>query len=283
MTTRNMTQEEVVQLVEWAAQEGWNPGLCDAERFWATDPEGFMAIDVDGQMAGAGCAFYHGPEYGFMGLFIMLPEFRGQGLGRTLWYARRDKLRSRLSADATIGMDAVTNMIPFYAEGGFEVFARHCRFTLSAENVSVPENPAVVRLTEPDLAEVRALDRRGFPCEREKYLGAWTTQPNAYWLGLPGNNGLEGYSVMRLCRSGWKVGPLMAAGKDQARQLLLACIARAERGPVFIDVPDNNPAAWSLCEEFNMEQVFECTRMYFGPAPELDHAWIYGVTSLEAG
>lgn len=283
MTTRNMTREEVVQLVEWAAQEGWNPGLHDADSFWMTDPDGFMAIDVDGQMAGAGCAFYHGPQYGFMGLFIMRPEFRGQGLGRTLWYARRDKLRSRLSAGGSIGMDAVTNMIPFYAEGGFEVFARHCRFTLPAESISAETNPAVVALTAADLAEVQTLDRHGFACAREKYLGAWTSQPDAHWLGLQGSHGLEGYCVLRPCRSGWKIGPLFASGKDQARQLFLACVAQAQSGPMFIDVPDNNPAAWSLCEEFQMEQVFECTRMYFGPAPQLDHAWIYGVTSLEAG
>lgn len=283
MTIRNMTREEVVQLVEWAAQEGWNPGLSDADSFWATDPEGFMAIDVDGQMAGAGCAFYHGPEYGFMGLFIMRPEFRGQGLGRQLWYARRDKLRSRLSAYGTIGMDAVTNMIPFYAEGGFEVYSRHCRFTLLAEKISAEASPAVVGLASEDFAEVQQLDRHGFPCVREKYLQAWTSQAGSHWLGLQGSNGLEGYCVMRPCRSGWKIGPLFAAGKDQAKQLFLTCVAKAKTGPVFIDVPDNNPDAWSLCEEFQMEQVFECTRMYHGPAPELDHAWIYGVTSLEAG
>jgi len=283
MTTRRMNYAEVGQLVEWAAQEGWNPGLADADSFWATDPEGFLAIDVEGQMAGAGCAFYHGPAYGFMGLFIMRPEFRGQGLGRTLWYARRDKLRSRLSPEGSIGMDAVTHMIPFYAAGGFEVFARHCRFQLNTQDLTAEVSPAVVALTAEDLPEVQALDRHGFPCPREKYLAAWTSQPDAYWLGLRGDNGLQSYSVMRPCRAGWKVGPLFASTKEEARQLFLACVARAEKGPVFLDVPDNNPAAWSLCEEFGMQQVFECTRMYFGPVPELDHAWIYGVTSLEAG
>ncbi len=283
MTIRNMTQEEVVKLVDWAAQEGWNPGLSDADSFWATDPQGFMAIDVDGQMAGAGCAFYHGPEYGFMGLFIMWPEFRGKGLGRTLWYARRDKLRSRLAVGGTIGMDAVTNMIPFYADGGFEVLYRHCRFTLSAESISAEVNPSVVALAMEDYAEVQKIDRHGFPCERDKYLKAWISQPGAYWLGLQGGNGLDGYCVMRPCRTGWKIGPLLARGKEPARQLFLACIAQAKSGPVFLDVPENNPAAWNLCEEFHMEQVFECTRMYLGPPPELDHDWIYGVTSLEAG
>jgi len=283
MTTRSMNREEVGELVEWAAQEGWNPGLSDADSFWKTDPEGFMAMDVDRQMAGAGCAFYHAPEYGFMGLFILRPEFRGKGLGRTLWYARRDKLLSRLAPGGTIGMDAVTNMIPFYAEGGFEIFARHCRFTLSADGITADVDPAVVALTDEDLDEVRAIDKHGFPCVREKYLSAWTLQPNSHRFGYRGSNGLEGYAVMRPCRSGWKIGPLFASSKNVALDLFLKCVTQAKSGPIFMDVPENNVLAWQLCEEFKMEQVFECTRMYYGPAPPLDHDWIYGVTSLEAG
>ena len=35
LATRNMTRAEVDELVGWAAAEGWNPGLHDAE---ATNP-----------------------------------------------------------------------------------------------------------------------------------------------------------------------------------------------------------------------------------------------------
>ena len=43
MNIRLMTRDELDTLVDWAACEGWNPGLDDAEVFWATDPEGFVA------------------------------------------------------------------------------------------------------------------------------------------------------------------------------------------------------------------------------------------------
>jgi hypothetical protein len=29
--------------------------------------------------------------------------------------------------------------------------------------------------------------------------------------------------------------------------------------------------------------MFECTRMYLGPAPELQHHRIYGITTMELG
>lgn len=283
MNTRSMDFSEVEQLVRWAADEGWNPGIQDAKNLWAADEAGFMVIDVEGKMAGAGAAFFHGPAYGFMGLFIMRPEFRGQGLGKKLWFARRDRLQERLSAGGTIGMDAVTHMIPFYAKGGFESFTRHCRFMLDPTQVSIEANEDVFELTNADWTEVESLDRNGFPCQRTKYLSTWIAQAGAFALGIRGVNGLSGYAVIRPCLSGWKIGPLIAEDACKARKLLHACVQRAQDGPVYLDVPENNPNAWTLCKDLGMQQVFECTRMYLGAVPEMEHRMIYGVTSLEAG
>jgi hypothetical protein len=33
-----MRRAELDTLVEWAADEGWNPGRNDAQIFWDTDP-----------------------------------------------------------------------------------------------------------------------------------------------------------------------------------------------------------------------------------------------------
>ena len=39
-----MTSDEVERIaVEWAAKEGWNPGIYDAPCFYGTDPKGFFA------------------------------------------------------------------------------------------------------------------------------------------------------------------------------------------------------------------------------------------------
>ena len=38
--TRTMSRDEVALAVDWAAQEGWNPGLHDAQTFRVADPGG---------------------------------------------------------------------------------------------------------------------------------------------------------------------------------------------------------------------------------------------------
>ena len=114
MLIRPMVREEVDLLVEWAALEGWNPGLDDADVYWAADPDGFIAAELDGEVVGGGSIVTHGPTYGFMGFFIVRPEWRGRGLGRELWWARRTRLLDRLEPGATVEMDGVFAMEHFF-------------------------------------------------------------------------------------------------------------------------------------------------------------------------
>ncbi len=288
VTFRPMEEAEVHQLVDWATAEGWDPGKHDADCFWQADPHGFLAMEIDGVLAGGGDIVRHNPKFGFMGLFIVKPEFRGKGFGRQLWFKRRDTLRARLDADGTIGLDAVTNMIPFYAAGGFQPDTRHLRYQ-SGENSSVaPANVKaaageLVPITQVDFADVHDMDERCFPGTREAFLQPWLNQPGAHSLAFVNNSQLQGYGVMRPCQVGWKLGPLHCNSPEVAAAMLPHFVSLAGEGPVFIDAPENNPAATALCEQLGMNVVFECTRMYFGPTPRMDDAAIYGNTTLELG
>ena len=47
---RALTAEELQTAVDWAGQEGWNPGLHDAACFRSSDPDGFKGGFLDGRM-----------------------------------------------------------------------------------------------------------------------------------------------------------------------------------------------------------------------------------------
>ena len=44
-----MAPSEVQLALDWAAHEGWNPGLHAATTFYATDPQGFLIAELDGE------------------------------------------------------------------------------------------------------------------------------------------------------------------------------------------------------------------------------------------
>ena len=286
LSIRTMTRSEVDELVAWAAREGWNPGLHDAEIFWATDPAAFIAADLGGEMIGGGAITAYGDEFGFMGFFIVRPEYRGRGLGDALWHARRARLLARLRPGASIGMDGVFDMQHYYAKGGFVFSHRDLRFR--AQIAKRPDTPSaavgnVVPLTDIPFDDVLTYDRTCFPAPRADFLKAWIAQPDALALGYRRDGRLGGYGVVRRCGEGCKVGPLFADDAQAAEALYAGLAGFAAGGPLFLDVPENNPAAMALARRHGMVEVFGCARMYLGPAPAIAHERVFGVTTFELG
>lgn len=278
---RQASRAEFDTAVEWAAGEGWNPGLHDTEVFWQTDPEGFVCAERAGEVVATGSIVSYGGDFGFMGFFIVRPDLRGQGLGRTFWHWRRDTLLKRLKPGAAIGMDGVFDMQPFYAKGGFVFSHRNLRM----EGVGQASRPAssISELSMVPFSLVSEYDRRHFGFEREAFLRRWVSMDEGFALGAFEGDALKGYGVIRPCERGYKIGPLFADDPQTAEDLFAALSDRATGQPLFLDTPENNPAALALAERHGMTEVFGCARMYYGPAPELPWANIFGISTFELG
>lgn len=286
LVIRNMSRSEVDELVAWAAREGWNPGLHDAEVFWATDQDAFIAADLDGEMIGGGAITSYNGDFGFMGFFIVRPEYRGRGFGQTLWHARRQRLLDRLRPGASIGMDGVFEMQDYYAKGGFSFSHRNMRF-----RAEVPDRTTTLRDVDKNIIPLAAIpfeqvldyDRTCFPALRPTFLREWIAQPNALAVGYQRDGKLSGYGVVRRCREGCKVGPLFANDIQMAEALYSHLAGFAAGGPLYLDAPENNPTAMALVQQHQMIEVFGCARMYLGPLPDLVHERVFGVTTFELG
>lgn len=280
MNIRQMTRDELDTLVEWAACEGWNPGLDDAEVFWNTDPEGFVAAEIEGELIGGGSIVAYEKKYGFIGLFIVRPEYR-DGLGDHLWRECNRRLLARLDADAAIGLDGVFNMQHYYARGGFRFVCRDLRF--EGLGMDFPRPKHIVEASALPFECIAAYDRRHFPATRSRFLQEWIHRPSGHALAVVDVGEIRGYAVMRPCRIGYKIGPLFAADAEVAESLLVAVASRVPGEPIFLDVPEINRDALALVARYRMSAVFGCARMVLGPLPELPDAEIFGVTTFELG
>jgi len=281
MHIRRMTRDELDVLVEWAAREGWNPGLDDAEVFWDTDPDGFVAAEIGGELVGGGSVVAYDKRYGFMGFFIMRPDCRGRGLGDRLWKERKQRLLARLEAGASIGMDGVFDMQEYYARGGFRFVCRDLRFEGRGVESLQPEG--IVEASSLPFERIDVYDRRHFPAPRTGFLRRWTQRPGGHALAMVEDDAIRGYGVMRPCRTGHKIGPLFAANSSVAEQLLIAFASRVPGEPIFLDVPEINRDAVALVADHGMKEVFGCARMVLGPVPKLPDDEIFGVTTFELG
>lgn len=86
-TIRPLRQEDARLPVEWAAGEGWNPGLHDAGSFFAADPQGFLVGMVGEEHVATISVVRYGTSFGFLGLYIVRTLFRGRGHGLRIWNA----------------------------------------------------------------------------------------------------------------------------------------------------------------------------------------------------
>jgi hypothetical protein len=132
-------------------------------------------------------------------------------------------------------------------------------------------------------AELLAYDRTCFPAPRPTFLEAWISQADARAVGYLREDQLAGYGVARRCGEGCKIGPLFADDLHVAEALYAALSHFAVGGPLFLDAPENNLAAMELVRRHKLLEVFGCARMYLGPAPDIAHERVFGVTTFELG
>lgn len=275
-TVRPMMRDELALALDWAAAEGWNPGLFDAESFYQADPHGFFLGELAGKPIACISAVAYDAHFGFLGLYIVKPAFRGQGFGQQMWKVALDYL----GTERVIGLDSVLAQQENYEKSGFQFAYRHLRHE-GIGGESLPDG--AINLKTVPFEMLLAYDRQRFPAKREPFLRAWLTQPDSVGWGFLTQERLTGYGVIRPCRTGFKIGPLFADSEEIARKLLQALLAQAPNAPVFFDTPEANPAALTLARSWGMKPIFETIRMYAHGQPDIPLEFVFGVTTLELG
>jgi hypothetical protein len=279
---RSATAEEFATAIDWAAAEGWNPGLDDLPVFHQTDPDGFLMGFLDGKPVSSISVVRYGGNYGFLGFYIVAAEHRGTGVGFATWNAGLAHLAGR-----TVGLDGVVAQQDNYRKSGFVLAGRNIRYTGRPELEPVGTSDAVRPVAMTDLDAITAYDRNFFPAPRDIFVKSWVlSHEGARREGLVyiADGNIAGYGVIRECRSGFKIGPLFADDEPVAAALFKALCREVPPGTdLSLDVPEANNAAVRMAENAGMSPVFETARMYKGIAPELPLARIFGITTFELG
>jgi len=272
---RQAERTEIELMIDWAAREGWNPGLNDADPFHAANPGGFLVGTLDGLPVASISVVAYGPEDGFLGFYIVTPEHREKGFGYRLWQHGIDRLGRR-----NIGLDGVVQQQDNYRRSGFSLAWNNIRYR-GRGTAQVPSGLMAASAVPFD--EMLAYDAAHFGCERPSFLRRWIAPPAGLALASIENGSLAGYGVIRACREGHKIGPLFAESPNIADKLFLGLTASVPGEHFYLDIPEPNADARALVQRFGMEPVFETARMYTRGNPGIPLATIFGITSFELG
>lgn len=273
---KNMKKDDLKLAIKWAENEGWNPGVYDEDSFYPTDPDGFFMGYLRQEPVSCISAVAYDNKFGFLGLYIVKPEFRGKGMGIKIWEKGLEYLQDR-----NIGLDGVSAQQQNYKNYGFKPSHKNIRFSGIVEGIhDISEN--LCALKSFPVKKLVKYDTKIFSTNRSKFLVKWINQNQSRALGFLSGNDLSGYGVIRPCGVGFKIGPLFAENEQIAQELFKGLTQNLIGKTVFLDVPEPNSSALAFATRNNMKKVFETVRMYNKYIPNLPLE-IFGITTLELG
>jgi GNAT superfamily N-acetyltransferase len=275
LSIRAMGPADLNTMADWAAAEGWNPGLADTSCFAVIDPAGFLIGEFEGKPAATISNVNYGDGFSFLGFYIVRPDLRGRGFGFEIW-----KAALAHSGRRVIGLDGVVAQQGNYRKSGFSLAYRNVRYGGVASLAD--KHAGAVALRDVPFNLLAAEDARCFPADRLAFLRAWIDAPGHVGRAFLRDGGLAAWGVIRPCRSGRRIGPLYASDREAAESVFSALVSSGD-GEVFIDVPEPNPAAVELAVRRGLKPSFETARMYTGPVRPVAVGRLFGVSTLEIG
>ncbi|MDD2331795.1 MAG: GNAT family N-acetyltransferase [Candidatus Cloacimonetes bacterium] len=278
MTIRKAMPEELSWIRSLASQEGWNPGVDDMPAFYAQDPQGFLVGELEGKPIGTISCVRYENNFGFIGFYIVLPEYRGKGYGKQLFECALKELEGRCT-----GLDGVPSEIGTYERYGFKLAHNNIRFEY-INRIGSHHDPFAVDAFEVATSALEEYDLKHFQYPRKAFLRKWLDMPKGESKVYLSSGRIKGYGTIRKCSRGYKIGPLFADDALVADALFQSLCSTADlRSEIYLDVPEVNPQAVKFATKYGMQKVFGTARMYLGSPKELPLGDIFGITSFELG
>ncbi len=276
-TIKRMESQHMQTIIDLMQAEGWNPGIYDAQTFYAADPDGFFMGCLGDEIICTASAVIYDDNFAFFGCYIVKPEYRDQGYGFQVTQARLEYV-----GDRNLGLDGVLDMSSKYTNIGFQTAYETTRYH-AKPHLDTISHPQIADAKNILFADVVEYDAQYFPAKRAMFLRHWINQPECTALVYLKHNKIHGFGVIRKCIKGYKIGPLFAENADIADILYRQLAGNTYGAIIYIDIPHPNKSAEALIKKYNMERDFTEARMYTKGNPDIDLSKVYGITTYELG
>ncbi|MFW9923112.1 MAG: GNAT family N-acetyltransferase [Candidatus Thorarchaeota archaeon] len=267
--------EDIYKIVDIT---GWGETLDDIRQIIANiDNKYILLISPKSEIVGVTLAVNNG-GIGFIGHVIVLPEYRGMGLGEQLMIEAINYLKFR--GCKTIKLDAVHQAISLYERVGFQFELKSLRYKLDLSNdekineftnkvrKSKHKNP-VKNSKVSDFEEIIKIDNKLFECNRENYLQALFDEfPEYTFIVKDSEKKILGYSFGLVRHETLYIRAGYCKSKEIAIDLILSAIERAKSitkiVTVSLGIPEYSSLGLQALEDLGFDQTGFSTRMFWG-------------------
>lgn len=264
---------------------GWGYLPSDFERYLKSEPDGSFVAEWGGKPVGHVFSISYG-TIGWIGMLVVLPEFRGRGIGALLTKTAIDYLRSK-GADA-IWLESVPKAITLYRRLGFKGAFDCLRLRKSREiGLKLSSGNRVEKMKTEDVDEVASFDATYYMANRAKTISLlYHEYPHLCFVKRMGTR-LLGYAMCRSTETGYRIGPC-AYNPDYpeaAGELLLHCVARlGDKTEISVGTPSPCRDGLRILQELGFELRSSSMRMYLGePGYQGDPRGIFAIGGPEKG
>ena len=291
LSIKPLVDDDIDFVTEISRKEGFVPGVGDLRIYKNTDNQGLWVGWLNENPIGCIAGVRYNQYYGFLGLFLVVEEYRGRGFGLQLW----KKALAHLSDLPCIGLEAAPERIADYSKWGFSISSKTTRWQWLGngkflEKSFASDDSSNFRFVEgssiPSNA-VEQFDEKRETTPRPHFLSNWLNHPAGKVIAVIDNaNHCHGFGRIRPCLlqrgDGWRIGPLMA-DSPKLLKILLKKLIDSHPGLIIIDAPGLNKSSSALFKDLGFKAESETFRMYRGHQPPVSMNDVYGLACLELG
>lgn len=230
---REMTVADISESMRLCRASGWNQLPRDWEQFLRLNPQGSRLALSDGRIAGTVTTIEYGDRFAWIGMMLVDPGLRRQGIGTRLMHDALEVLRDQ----QTIRLDATPVGREVYLKLNFvDEYELNRMETVVSDRIVRDEHNQARPMTADDLPLVCALDADVFGADRRAML-EWALEgaPRYAWIVHDAGR-VAGYCFGRTGFNFEHLGPVVAEGAQAARQLVSACLSGHAGRPFALDV-----------------------------------------------
>ncbi|XP_067123389.1 uncharacterized N-acetyltransferase YitH-like [Centruroides vittatus] len=289
---RNLRPEEIPLLLDLAKAEGRHMGLeAEIETWLEVDPECFfVACSDSGDILGSCCGVRLSEEHGYVGMYVVKPEYRSLGIGKKVWNAAIEHL-----GDRNKGLSAVDSYFPLYRDkAGFNVVADWTVDLYRSENAPemdldladlyLDSKLRILPISDEELMrDVIAYDKEIHVYDRSKIVRLSLMERGCISRVALLGDSVCGYGCIKPGLQGlWIITPLYADSEHVAHLLLselIGSLSEEEREKGFaLKVPSTNTAAAGVMSHFGFcRQTYSLRRCYTHSVVDLPVSRIFAL------